>query len=194
MRFFTADLHLGHANIIGYCERPWDSVEAMNEGLIERWNATVSPTDEVIILGDLAMGKIDQTLRLIPRLHGTKRLIPGNHDRCFKGYRDMEYAREWALGYEQVGLAVLSYGALASFNLGGRTVNACHFPYETDDRHADKYRQYHPHDTGTWLLHGHVHDAWLRRGHQLNVGVDVWDYAPVAEDWLIDIMTAAEGT
>ncbi len=34
--FITSDTHFHHANVIGYCKRPWDTVEDMNEGLIER--------------------------------------------------------------------------------------------------------------------------------------------------------------
>jgi hypothetical protein len=51
-RYFTADLHLGHRNIIGYSERPFHDVGHMSGELIGRWNSTVGPTDEVIVLGD----------------------------------------------------------------------------------------------------------------------------------------------
>ena len=55
-RYFTADLHLGHRNIISYCDRPFRDVDDMNAGLVERWNDTVRPGDEVIVLGDLVAG------------------------------------------------------------------------------------------------------------------------------------------
>lgn len=38
MMFFTADNHYDHANIIDLCNRPYESVEHMNEDMIEKWN------------------------------------------------------------------------------------------------------------------------------------------------------------
>ena len=32
--FYTSDLHFSHSNIIQYCNRPFDSVEQMNDTLI----------------------------------------------------------------------------------------------------------------------------------------------------------------
>ena len=37
MLYFTSDHHFGHANIIGYCNRPFGDVEAMNRGLVDNW-------------------------------------------------------------------------------------------------------------------------------------------------------------
>ena len=102
-RWFTADLHLGHANIIQYCDRPWPDADAMDRGLIERWNATVADDDEVWVLGDVAMGRIEESLRLIGELHGTKLLVPGNHDRCWPGRGDS--AAEWVGRYRDAGFA-----------------------------------------------------------------------------------------
>ncbi|MHB8287785.1 MAG: hypothetical protein ACYDEY_00830 [Acidimicrobiales bacterium] len=79
--YFTADLHLGHQNIIKYCGRPFHSVGEMNAVLVANWNAVVSPHDTVHILGDVAMGRREESMPLIGQLAGHKILYPGNHDR-----------------------------------------------------------------------------------------------------------------
>jgi len=37
--WFTADFHLGQANIIRYCSRPFAIVEEMDQAIVERLNA-----------------------------------------------------------------------------------------------------------------------------------------------------------
>ncbi len=32
--FFTSDTHFGHANIIGYCRRPFGSVQEMDDAMV----------------------------------------------------------------------------------------------------------------------------------------------------------------
>ena len=87
-RYFTADLHLGHRNIIDYSGRPFRDVEQMDEALVEGWNATVAPDDEVMVLGDFAMGSIDETLPVAGVLNGRKVLLAGNHVRCWLGHKN----------------------------------------------------------------------------------------------------------
>jgi calcineurin-like phosphoesterase family protein len=43
--WFTAELHLGHRNIIRYCDRRFESVGVMNRALIARWNEIVDDDD-----------------------------------------------------------------------------------------------------------------------------------------------------
>jgi len=62
VRWWTADLHLGHANICAYTGRPYPSPDETNIDLIERWNSRVGDADEVYVLGNLAMGQISETL------------------------------------------------------------------------------------------------------------------------------------
>lgn len=79
--FFTSDTHFGHANIIRFCNRPFQNVEEMNEVLIENWNKVVSKDDTVFHLGDFAFGGSSVWNSIIPRLNGHINLIIGNHDR-----------------------------------------------------------------------------------------------------------------
>ena len=55
MDYLISDLHLDHDNIIDYCDRPFSSVEEMNDVLVEHWNTVVDPDDEVLYGGDLTI-------------------------------------------------------------------------------------------------------------------------------------------
>ena len=81
--WFTADLHLGHRSIINYCDRPFESVGAMDCVLIARWNEAVSDDDTIWVLGDFALGTIADALLLAGELRGHLHLLTGNHDRCW---------------------------------------------------------------------------------------------------------------
>ena len=79
--WFTSDHHFGHANIIKYCERPFNSVGHMNASMIGSWNGVVASDDTVYYLGDFAM-QPHLVAEILPQLNGKKLLIAGNHDRC----------------------------------------------------------------------------------------------------------------
>ncbi|MBQ8000212.1 MAG: hydrolase, partial [Ruminococcus sp.] len=53
MMFFTADTHFGHANIVEKFNRPFNTVEEMNETLIKNWNDRITGSDTVFIMGDM---------------------------------------------------------------------------------------------------------------------------------------------
>lgn len=78
--FFTSDTHFGHGNIINFCKRPYENVAKMDNALIENWNATVGPTDDVYHLGDFCFNGIQRWWELIGALNGRIHLILGNHD------------------------------------------------------------------------------------------------------------------
>ncbi len=81
--FLIADLHLGHANIIRYCSRPFvhADVAEMDRVLIANWNYCIAPTDRVYFLGDLRYGRDarpEAEYRAL--LKGNITFIAGNHD------------------------------------------------------------------------------------------------------------------
>lgn len=76
--FLIADTHFDHKNVITYENRPWPTVEEMNEEIIRRWNSIIRPEDRVYHLGDVSMNR--NGLLLAAQLNGRKILIKGNHD------------------------------------------------------------------------------------------------------------------
>lgn len=87
--FFTSDQHFGHKNILRFepYHRPFDTVEEMNETLIENYNNVVGRNDIVWHLGDFCFGK--DNLAIAGRLNGHKKLVMGNHDT----YQSSEYLK-----------------------------------------------------------------------------------------------------
>ena len=77
--WFTSDLHFGHRNILKFCKRPWDTVEEMDEGLIQNWNRVVGKDDLVFNLGDFAFATNGRWKELLSQLNGHHYLILGNH-------------------------------------------------------------------------------------------------------------------
>lgn len=190
MIYFTSDHHMWHANIIRYCNRPFKSVEEMNEKLIQYWNETVKPDDFVYYLGDFAMA-FRPLETILPRLHGKKYLVSGNHDFCHpshkKGRQDLD---KWTKKYIDAGFNGVALDSWIT--IADQKVLMCHFPYATDfEKSQPGYRfpQYRPTNTGLWLLHGHTHGKWKVRDRMIDIGVDSWDYKPVSIDAISAIIT-----
>jgi hypothetical protein len=80
--WFTADFHLGHKNIIRYCNRPFDTVEEMNRTIIERLNSLVKTNDVLYFLGDFCIGPKARAVELRREIRCKKMFaVPGNHDK-----------------------------------------------------------------------------------------------------------------
>ncbi len=189
MRFWTADLHFGHVNIIRYCARPYASVEEMNDDIVNRINAIVGDSDELWIIGDVAMGSIEQSLANVGRINGRKILIPGNHDRCWEG--NGSEASLWSEVYCEAGFDRIEQGPLIA-KLGDIKVQVSHFPYEGDSHDEDRFSVSRPQDSGGFVLHGHVHTKWRRSDRQVNVGIDAWNGSPVTDRQVLDLIESDE--
>lgn len=185
MRFYTADHHFGHVNIIDYAHRPFSDVHEMNESLVLAWNNAVGVDDEVWVLGDITMGQRSESLAVVPRLNGTKILVPGNHDTCWQGYKRGSRTRAAYLsaGFDQI------IDNPKPIVIAGKSVVLSHFPYRNPSSFDDRYIDWRPTDRGAWLLHGHVHQLWLQDGRQINVGVDAFAGRPVSEELIAEIIT-----
>lgn len=179
MIYFTSDPHFYHSNIIKYCNRPYSSVEEMNEALVTNWNSIVKPEDTVYCLGDFSLA-IRPVELYSAQLNGTKYLVPGNHDWCHPTHSKARGAglAKWIDFYTQHGWIVLPIQTELTIE-GVGVVNLCHLPYKGDSTDA-RYAEYRLVDDGKWLICGHVHEKWKVKGKMINVGVDVWDLHPVS--------------
>jgi calcineurin-like phosphoesterase family protein len=80
--YFIADTHFGHKNIIEYENRPFQSVNEMDQTIIANWNQKVKKREKVYLLGDFAFAN---KARLIDAasMNGYKIIVLGNHDKCY---------------------------------------------------------------------------------------------------------------
>lgn len=188
--WFTSDLHLGHARICELADRPFKDLDHMNAVLINNWNERVHPDDSVFCLGDMVMGRREETLPMLGRLNGHKTLVMGNHDYCWPHLwkaTQAEKAARWIDAYSPYFNAMGTEGSLVLSN--GMTVRLHHFPYVGDSHGEDRYSEHRPVDGGDFLLHGHTHQKERQSGpRQIHVGVDAWDFAPVSEDEIMEIL------
>ena len=156
-----------HANILNFTDsntgkkvRPqFNSVEHMNEHMIERWNSVVKPGDSVYHLGDVVMGGDSQDWmnKHWPRLMGKKRLVVGNHDNIpmlVKGgyFGEIMLIRRFK-----------EFGLIFS-----------HIPIHESDlmnHHQDVWNLHN--------VHGHIHQNPSPKGPYTNVSVEMIDYTPV---------------
>lgn len=166
MIYYTSDLHFGHENIIKMCNRPFESIDEMDEALIKNWNTTVHNNDTVYIMGDLFFKAEKPLAAYLSRLKGKKHLILGNHDKTWVGDRELHAY------FEEI-------TRLTVINTGAGLATLCHFPMMDFE--------------GRYLVHGHIHantdqeywDLLKSSDRTLNAGVDVNGYRPVSFEELL---------
>jgi calcineurin-like phosphoesterase family protein len=175
MIWFTADTHFSHRRILEYQRnRDYATIAEMNADIMLRWNSVVADDDTVYVLGDFHLGGSAVEIKdIIARLKGTKILVKGNHDkRKDNWYRAAGFA-EVLRGYQTIQLK------------NGDFVTVAHYPYKPSllrcawyaltNWNMLRFTKQMRKDDGMFLLHGHVHAQWQRKGNMLNVGWDVFD-------------------
>ena len=79
--WLTSDLHFNHDKEFIYKPRGFNTIQEMNESIVDRFNSKVSNDDIVYILGDIMLGGNDLSgLNYLERLNGNIHIIIGNHD------------------------------------------------------------------------------------------------------------------
>lgn len=197
-RYWTSDLHLSHANITIYCNRPtlhvdeldehgrWktpeiaiDAAIRMDNFIIKNINSRVKSDDTVIHVGDfMNKGKCRGDLGLkhkdifyLEQLNGTWSLLLGNHD-SNNGVRTI--------------------GKSMFIDIGPYTAFVAHYPVENLNNFNPKLFEYVVSYTDFQIC-GHVHNAWKHKFHihgqgkylMYNVGIDAHKYVPITDNEII---------
>ena len=162
--WFTSDFHLGHRNIIRYCNRPYRSTEEMDAAILENLNGRVRQNDILYFLGDFCMGGPSQAARYRDRVVCRHiHVDEGNHDRVLR----------------RLANAFCSWNQLARIQIGGQGIVLCHYAM----------RVWHHSSRGAWHLYGHSHGKLKddQVSLSMDVGVDAHQFLP----WHFDEIKAA---
>lgn len=172
--FFGSDFHFSHKNVIKYDNRPFKSVEEMNNKIIQKHNERVTDDDTVYFLGDLGFYASKQRAfrgegqpyspdELLNKMNGKQWFyVQGNHDKASNKFKP------------KADTIIL--------NQNGLRIQLIHNP---------KYAKI-DYDL---ILCGHVHNSWkVKELHYcgetrliINVGCCVWNYYPVKLDEILVI-------
>lgn len=181
--FLTSDTHFGHAGVLAMCDRPFNDVAAMDEGLVAIWNSVVGRRDIVWHLGDFSLGPKGTAARIFRRLNGSKHLVRGNHD-----------------GSDVLGCPWASVHDMACQRIEGVKLVMSHYPmlsWPGSAYNGGHHVQGQPATVHSIMCHGHVHGTRnnTRLPHQdpfrVDVGVDMQSMAPVAAEAIVAGVKAA---
>ena len=161
--YVISDTHFNHANIIKYCNRPFETVEEMNNTLINNWNETVKPEDTVIFLGDFCLGNREKVIEFGNKLNGHKILVMGNHDKVTK------------TAFKEAGFeTIYDVPPIIKFDEYNITIRFSHAPY--DSQMEDNYPN----------VYGHVHDNPVDDATHYCACVELHDYRPIPLETIVD--------
>lgn len=174
MIFFTSDWHLSHMNIIKYCNRPFSSVEEMNETILEKFRDRVSKGDMVYFLGDFSFKNYDGKLindffESITNQRIQFHFIKGSHDKYLPKFVKNHCS---------------SISDLKNVIVNKQNITLCHYPMISF--HCSHY--------GTWQLYGHHHRdlSEIATGKKMNVCIDLHNFYPVSFEEVKEYMKKRE--
>ena len=175
--WFTSDLHFWHKNICKYCNRPFETMEEMNQALIDNWNSVVKEDDTVFVLGDMGFCGYDNLYPLMFRLNDKKYLAQGDIDSDKIVFR--LYEANIIEGYYKMHEVTI----IGDEECPDQQLTLCHFPM-IDWPNKER---------GAWMVHGHQHQLPETPSCSVmhwDVGVDKNNLKPVSFEQLkINITT-----
>lgn len=166
MIYFTSDWHFNHDKDFIWKKRGYNSVEEMNDDLINKICSTLDEGDELWVLGDLVMGDIDRAAAVLSRIPYSVHFLVGNHDTL----------RRINL-YDSLGW--VNHGRAIQVTDGSWDFYLSHYPTVT--MNYDDVKKHHP----LINLHGHTHyqnKFYNDNPYMYNVGVDSQNGYPVSID------------
>lgn len=170
MIYYIADCHFGDEKVIQFSDRPFQSVEEMDEQMIKNWNRVVDKWDHVYIVGDLCH-RCEDPEKYIQRLNGRLHLICGNHDQMIREDENLHKYFEEICDYQVI-------------KDGSHRIALFHYPMLEWDGYY----------YGSWHIFGHIHnhpsitqERALSLSKALNCGVDVTGFRPLTFDELVTV-------
>ena len=179
--FFTSDTHYSHSNICsattnwsvndGYA-RKFDSLQDMNQRLVDNINNMVGEDDILIHLGDFSFGGFDKIEEFRNQINCKNiHLVLGNHDHHIERNKD-NIQRLFSSVNHYINLDVRRPSLIKKGEMDKFKFVLMHFPIASWNGMND----------GVIHLHGHVHlpnHQRIASGRAMDVGVDGNDMYPL---------------
>ena len=164
-KFFIADLHLGHKNILTLARRRFNHIEDHDNHVIASINRVVDPQSNLYILGDLGFHRNIENLRkYLSRIKCRNiHIILGNHDRL----TDLVTLRREGV--------ILDVQPKIIVQKNKKSVVCFHYPM----------REWEGYYRGYYHAYGHVHGTLSSYERSMDVGIDSIGYEPIEFDDLI---------
>jgi calcineurin-like phosphoesterase family protein len=186
--WITSDPHYNHKNICRsvtnwrtqdgdvptYNTRDFQSIDQMNDALVNNINFKVGQNDTLIILGDIAFGGFESIGKFLDRLVCKNiHLVLGNHDHHIRNNRE---------NIQEFFISVSDY---LQVRINDQDFVLSHYPFAS----------WNGLNKGVIHLHGHVHlsnqNKW-GNGKRLDVGVDGNGYFPYKITEIVHMMDRRE--
>ena len=186
--WITSDPHYNHKNICRsvtnwrtqdgeiptYNTRDFQSIDQMNDALVNNINFKVGQNDTLIILGDIAFGGFESIGKFLDRLVCKNiHLVLGNHDHHIRNNRE---------NIQELFISVSDY---LQVRINDQDFVLSHYPFAS----------WNGLNKGVIHLHGHVHlsnqNKW-GNGKRLDVGVDGNGYFPYKITEIVHMMDRRE--